>query len=244
MRVPRIYTAEDLSVGKLLHLDKEASNHLSRVLRLKAGNEIILFNGSGLDFESTIETIDRSQITVHIKNSLEQNIESPLQIHLFQGVSRGDKMDLTLQKGVELGIKEFTPLLTERCGVKLDPKRWQKKIQHWEKVIQSACEQCGRSSIPKLNPVIDLASALAAAGNQNFFLHPESSNSFKTITDINPGEPIALWIGPEGGFSDKETAQVRSQGITPVQLGPRILRTETAALAAVSAMNTIWGDFS
>ena len=131
MRVSRIYTADALEVGKLLKLDREASNHLSRVLRLKAGNPVILFNGDGVDYHGVIEVIERNQVSVHLKDRNTVNVESPLHIHLYQGVSRGDKMDLTLQKGVELGIKEFTPLLTERCGVKLDPKRWEKKVQHW-----------------------------------------------------------------------------------------------------------------
>lgn len=244
MRVSRIYTADALEVGKLLKLDREASNHLSRVLRLKAGNPVILFNGDGVDYHGVIEVIERNQVSVHLKDRNTVNVESPLHIHLYQGVSRGDKMDLTLQKGVELGIKEFTPLLTERCGVKLDPKRWEKKVQHWEKVIQSACEQCGRSTLPKLNPVVDLSSALEQTdSSHHFFLHPDAKHSFSAYSDAEPTGSIALWVGPEGGFSDKEIEQALNNNITAVQLGPRVLRTETAALAAVSVMNSLWGDF-
>ncbi len=244
MRVSRIYTADALAVGKLLKLDREASNHLSRVLRLKVGNPVILFNGDGADYHGVIEAIDRNQVSVHLKDHKPVDVESPLYIHLYQGVSRGDKMDLTLQKGVELGIKEFTPLLTERCGVKLEPKRWERKVQHWEKVIQSACEQCGRSALPKLNPVIDLSIALEQANSSHhFFLHPEANDSFRSYSESKPSGAITLWVGPEGGFSDIEVEQALTNSITPVQLGPRVLRTETAALAAVSVMNTLWGDF-
>mgnify|MGYP000050009849 CR=1 FL=1 len=244
MRISRIYTADELSVGQMLQLDRDASNHLSRVLRLKVGNPVVLFNGDGSDYHGVIEIIERNQVSVHIQNSESQNMESPLHIHLYQGVSRGDKMDLTLQKGVELGIKEFTPLLTERCGVKLDLKRWEKKVQHWEKVIQSACEQCGRSTLPRLNPVIEISTALEQTNSSHhFFLHPDAKESFSAYSEAEPTASIALWVGPEGGFSDKEVEQALNNNITPVQLGPRVLRTETAALAAVSVMNTLWGDF-
>lgn len=244
MRIPRIYTADaDLSVGREVQLDREASNHVSRVLRLTLGHEVTLFNGDGNDYEATIETIDRNQVAVHIHNSVIKDVESPLHIHLFQGISRGDKMDLTLQKGVELGIKEFTPLITERCGVKLDNKRWQKKLLHWEKVIQSACEQCGRTTLPVLNPVLTFPEALTHLNSQSFFLHPEAGKPFKAFNNIDNLSPISLWVGPEGGFSDTEITQVNNAGFIPAQLGPRILRTETAALAAVSVMNNLWGDF-
>ena len=244
MRIPRIYSDLDFTVGQLIALDREASNHLNRVLRLKVGNPVILFKGDGTDFHAEIETIDRNQVTVQIQSSEPKNLESPLHIHLYQGVSRGDKMDLTLQKGVELGIKEFTPILTERCGVKLDAKRWEKKVQHWKKVIQSACEQCGRSRLPTLNPVTDLVKALEQTNDSHhFFLHPEAETAFKAYSSSRPVGSIALWVGPEGGFSEPEVEQVIQRKITPVQLGPRVLRTETAALAAVSVMNALWGDF-
>lgn len=244
MRISRIYSSSSsLELGQVLKLDKEASNHLSRVLRLTIGNSVIIFNGDGFDYSAEITEVERNHVSVHLKDKLVVNVESPLNIHLYQGISRGDKMDLTLQKGVELGIKEFTPLLTERCGVKLDVKRWQKKTQHWKKVIQSACEQCGRNLIPTINPVISLNDAINEVTQQSYFLHPETETSFKALSQIDPQQPLKLWVGPEGGFSDNEVEQVIQHGCTPVQLGPRVLRTETAALAAVSAMNTLWGDF-
>lgn len=244
MRIPRIYTAdEQLQVGTMVALDREASNHLSRVLRLRVGNEVVLFNGDGHDYQGKIEAIERNQVQVHLLQTQEVNLESPLHIHLYQGVSRGDKMDLTLQKGVELGIKEFTPIITERCGVKLDEKRWAKKVQHWEKVIISACEQCGRNQIPRLNPVTQLSQAIIQRSGQDFFLHPDAQIQFKNYGAVNLEQVISLWVGPEGGFSDSEIDEVIGSDITPVALGPRVLRTETAALAAVSVINSVWGDF-
>lgn len=244
MRIPRIYTADDqLQVGTMVSLDREASNHLSRVLRLRVGNEVVLFNGDGHDYQGKIEAIERNQVQVHLLQAQEINVESPLHIHLYQGVTRGDKMDLTLQKGVELGIKEFTPIITERCGVKLDEKRWAKKVQHWEKVIISACEQCGRNQIPKLNPVTPLSEAISNRSGQDFFLHPDAETQFKRYGAVNFEQSISLWVGPEGGFSEPEVEEVKRSDITPLSLGPRVLRTETAALAAVSVINSVWGDF-
>ncbi|ACV25654.1 16S rRNA (uracil(1498)-N(3))-methyltransferase [Kangiella koreensis] len=242
MRVPRIFTSEALSLSTEMALDKEASTHISRVLRMNTGQQIELFNGDGFSYFAQIQAIERNQVSVRVVEAIEVNNESPLNIHLFQGISRGDKMELTLQKGVELGVKQFTPLITERCGVKLDAKRWQKKLQHWQKVIESACEQCGRNSIPSLYPAVKLQDALSQLNNTSFFMHPDSKHSFKTIIADAQSE-LQLWVGPEGGFSDEEVEWVESHGCKPVQLGPRILRTETAALAAVSVMNSLWGDF-
>lgn len=242
MRIPRIYTSQSLSMSDSVLLDKEAGNHVSRVLRMTKGQQVELFNGDGHSYFSEIIAIERSLVTVQIREKVAVTNESPLNIHLYQGVSRGDKMELTLQKGVELGVSQFTPLITERCGVKLDEKRWQKKLEHWQKVIESACEQCGRNSIPTLHPVIKLQAALSQLNDNSFFMHPEAKQNFKSISAETDSE-IQLWVGPEGGFSDEEISWVEAHGCKPVQLGPRVLRTETAALAAVSVMNSLWGDF-
>lgn len=242
MRIPRIFTPQDLSAPLQVQLEKVAANHVSRVLRMTAGQQVELFNGDGHCYFGNIVSIERNQVSVEIVESRASDNESPLNIHLFQGVSRGDKMDLTLQKGVELGVKEFTPLITERCGVKLDEKRWQKKHEHWQKVIESACEQCGRNSIPTLHPAIKLQAALEQLTSNSFFMHPDASDSFKSINADTKSE-LQLWVGPEGGFSGEEINWVETHGCKPVRLGPRVLRTETAALAAVAVMNSVWGDF-
>ncbi|MBD3652676.1 16S rRNA (uracil(1498)-N(3))-methyltransferase [Kangiella sp.] len=242
MRIPRIFTSQDLSTPLQVQLAKDAANHVSRVLRMSKGQQIELFNGDGHSYIGTLTTVDRTQVSVEIKEVLHGDNESPLTIHLYQGVSRGDKMDLTLQKGVELGVQQFTPLITERCGVKLDEKRWQKKHEHWQKVIESACEQCGRNIIPTLHPAIKLQAALEQLTSNSFFMHPDASDSFKSINADTQSE-LQLWVGPEGGFSDEEINWVETHGCKPVRLGPRVLRTETAALAAVAVMNSVWGDF-
>ena len=242
MRIPRIFTSQDLSAPLQVQLEKDAANHVSRVLRMSQGQQVELFNGDGHSYLGEISTLERNQVFVDINEALRNNNESPLTIHLYQGVSRGDKMDLTLQKGVELGVKEFTPLITERCGVKLDEKRWQKKHEHWQKVIESACEQCGRNIIPTLHPAIKLQAALEQLTSNSFFMHPDASHSFKSINADTQSE-LQLWVGPEGGFSDEEINWVETHGCKPVRLGPRVQRTETAALAAVAVMNSVWGDF-
>lgn len=242
MRLPRIFSSKALSVSTEIELDKEAGTHISRVLRMSTGQQIELFNGDGFSYFAQIQAIERNQVSVRVVEALEATNESPLNIHLFQGVSRGDKMELTLQKGVELGVTQFTPLITERCGVKLDEKRWQKKLEHWQKVIESACEQCGRNTIPALHPVIKMQAALSQFNDNSFFMHPEGKQSFKSIS-ADTNLEIQLWVGSEGGFSDEEISWVEAHGCKPVQLGPRVLRTETAALAAVSVMNSLWGDF-
>lgn len=243
MRVPRIFTDQPLQVGQLIVLEKDPSIHLIKVLRLSKGHQLELFNGNNSSYAAEIIAIDRNEVSAHILRQSTVDNESPLQLHLYQGISRGDKMDLTLQKAVELGVKHFTPMITERCGVKLDEKRWQKKREHWIKIIQSACEQSGRNAIPTLHPVMTFTEALDKISPQSIFLEPSSENRFKNIQLPDLTSEIQLWVGPEGGFSDNEVIQVKLKGCTPVNLGPRILRTETAALAAVSCINSVWGDF-
>ena len=182
MRIPRIYTSQSLSISDSVLLEKEAGNHISCVLRMTKGQQVELFNGDGHSYFSEIIDIARNLVTVQIREKVAVTNESPLNIHLYQGVSRGDKMELTLQKGVELGVSQFTPLITERCGVKLDEKRWQKKLEHWQKVIESACEQCGRNSIPTLHPAIKLQAALSQLNENSFFMHPEAKQSLKSIS--------------------------------------------------------------
>ncbi|MRX28123.1 16S rRNA (uracil(1498)-N(3))-methyltransferase [Kangiella sp. HZ709] len=242
MRLNRIYQNQPLLINSIVALDKSASIHLSKVLRIAIDSRIELFNGNGHRYQAEIVSIERNQVSARVLSEHSVNNESPLNIHLFQAVSRGDKMDLTVQKSVELGVKEFTPIISERCGVKLDQKRWQKKLEHWQKVIISACEQSGRDVVPVINPVLNWDEAIKKINNC-FFLDPHTNITLADIKKPNLQQKIQLWIGPEGGFSDSEVAEIESSGTTPVSLGPRILRTETAALATVSALNTLWGDF-
>jgi len=243
MRIPRIYVDQDLKANSFVTLDSPARNHLVNVLRLKQDANITLFNGQGGEYLAQIKTIERNKVDVAIHSFSDRDIESPLKIHLGQSISRGEKMDFTLQKSVELGVNEITPLLTKRCGVKLDPVRLQKRLQHWQAVIVSACEQCGRNTIPKLNPSTHLNDWLKENSDEyNFLLDPQSENSINTLSqNISSAK---LLIGPEGGLTEDEINLCQQNKFTTLKLGPRILRTETAALAIISALQSRFGDMN
>lgn len=245
--IRRIYTPENLSSdpsgAAFVTLDKSASNHILKVLRMRQNDTVELFNGDGFSYYAVLSKLEKNQVTISLLERQLRETESPLNIHLYQGVSRGDKMDLTLQKSVELGVKSFTPIMTERCGVKLDEKRWKKKYEHWTKVIISACEQCGRNTIPTLHPIKNIAELYSSLDTNSLFLEPKAGQRLSQTKLNLEAQEIKLLIGPEGGFSNNEFSQIKNSEAQPITIGPRILRTETAALAAVSAINVLWGDF-
>lgn len=241
MRIPRIYQPGTLAPGMTLDLYEDAANHVGRVLRMQAGQELVLFNGEGHDYPSVIRQAGKKQVSVEVIDLVEIENESPLAIHLGQVISRGDRMDFTLQKSVELGVSEITPLLSERCGVKLNSERMDKKVQQWQKIVQSACEQSGRSRVPKVNPVEQLTDWCAEPTNASkLTLHPRAQYSINTLPE--PEHGVRLLIGPEGGLSDAEIEQTVSHGFIETLLGPRVLRTETAALTAITALQCRFGD--
>lgn len=242
MNISRIYTEHSLEVGGEVNLEQAACHHLINVLRVKPGNEITLFNGLGGEYRGKIVKIAKKSLTVLLEEFIERSVESPLNIHLIQGISRGEKMDFSLQKSVELGVKEITPVITSRCGVKLSPERMGKKLRHWQQVIISACEQSGRNYIPKLNQPLnfnDWVMQNELAGN--LILDPHSQQTIRDI-QVDPNY-IGLCIGSEGGFSSQEIELAKNNGLLSLSLGPRILRTETAALATISALQVCYGDF-
>lgn len=241
MRIPRIYHPAPLVVDQVIALTSDASNHLANVLRLTSGHPIVLFNGDGNEYSAELAEVKKRQVHASVDAKLSISVESPLKVHLGQGVSRGDRMDLAIQKAVELGVDEISPLLTERCGVKLSAERWLKKHQQWEKLIQSACEQCGRNTLPILHSPLSLTEWLKQSTNQaRITLHPRASKSIKHLTLAPHG--VRLLIGPEGGLTDNEIYNTEQVGFDTVQMGPRVLRTETAAIAAISALQAIHGD--
>lgn len=241
MRNCRIYHPDPLPSQGIVQLTPDAANHVARVLRARVGEALTLFDGHGAEFSASISAIDKRSVDVIINTRVERSSESPLALHLGQGISRGEKMDLTLQKSVELGVTEITPLITERCGVKLDPKRWEKKWQHWHKVIISACEQCGRNIVPTLHPAIPLRDWLAQQDQcLRLTLHPHAQQSLSQLAPAS--KAFRLLIGPEGGFTEQEVQLTESTGFKSVRFGPRILRTETAALAVISSLQTLFGD--
>ncbi len=241
MRIPRIYHPDLISVDQQISLTSEASNHLINVLRVQAGQALVLFNGDNNEYPAELVVANKRKCEVIIDAKLSLTVESPLKIHLGQGVSRGDRMDLVIQKAVELGVDEITPVVTERCGVKLNAERWQKKVLQWQKLIASSCEQCGRNQLPKIHPAIPLADWISQSTKKlRITLHPRAIRGVKGLSLPNAG--VRLLIGPEGGFSDSEIYATEQAGFQTFHMGPRILRTETAAIAAIASLQSIHGD--
>lgn len=241
MRIPRIFHPQPLAVDTEVALTADAINHIANVLRLKPDNPLVLFNGDGNEYPATLQQVERRNVVASVDAKLGVSCESPLPVHLGQGVSKGDRMDLVLQKSVELGVTEITPLITERCVVKLDQQRWQKKHQQWQKIIIGACEQCGRNILPTLHPVTLFSDWVRQSTNAlRLTLDPTADKLFRDLCPNQHG--FRLLIGPEGGLSKQEVYQTEEQGFTPALLGPRVLRTETAAIAAITSLQSRFGD--
>ncbi|MEJ2565823.1 MAG: 16S rRNA (uracil(1498)-N(3))-methyltransferase, partial [Gammaproteobacteria bacterium] len=203
---------------------------------------LILFNGEGGEFAATVTDIDKRTVTVAVGDFQPTEREPPLQLHLAQGISRGERMDYTIQKAVELGVSRIIPLFTEHCGVRLDGERLARRVRHWQGVVIGACEQCGRNHIPRIDSPVTLAQWLMTpAEGLRVVLAPDAQRTLAQFPV--PTDPVMLLIGPEGGLSDQEISQAQAAGYLGLRLGPRILRTETAAVAALAAMLGIWGDF-
>ncbi|NUF48875.1 16S rRNA (uracil(1498)-N(3))-methyltransferase [Gilliamella sp. ESL0250] len=237
----RIFQPFTIEQNSVITLDDNAFNHLIRVLRMKVGENIILFDGSNHIIPAVIQEINKKSVTVKTATRILDNRESPLEIHLGQVISRGEKMEFTIQKSVELGVSSITPLLSERCGVKLDESRLEKKVQQWQKIVISACEQCGRNIIPEIKPVMKLESWCAnLTTGLKLNLHPKAKHGIKQL--CNEHTQIHLLIGPEGGLSANEISMTHNYQFTDILLGPRVLRTETAALTAITALQVHLGD--
>ena len=242
MRQHRIFHEGPLEVGIEVELSTENSHYLRQVVRAKPGHLITLFNGEGGEYSATIQTIEKRSCHVSIGQFVERNVESPLAITLLQGISKGDKMDFTIQKAVELGVNHIVPLLTERSVVKLDARRGHKKHQHWQGIANSATAQSGRNIITNISPIAKLSEYLQTSqpnGDNRLILSPSADTGFNSITK---NCSITLLIGPEGGLSDDEERAAVAVGFAAVRFGPRVLRTETAAIAALGLIQGIWGD--
>ena len=230
MRIPRIYEP-----AAPLAVDTQIS--------LSPGEKIILFNGDGYDCEAQLTASDKKHVTALITARTEVKNESPLYLHLAQVISRGERMEFTLQKSVELGVAEITPLISSRCGVRLNAERMEKKEEQWRKIIISACEQCGRATVPKLNPTEDLEKFLSEKTEDLCLnLNPAAQDSIKNLQIGN--RRVRLLIGSEGGLSDSEIALAAQSGYHDILLGPRVLRTETASLVAISIIQAFHGDLT
>lgn len=242
MAISRIYQPIELKCDSIVQLDPSASHKIISVLRAKQGEKLIVFNGSGSEYKGTITEISKKQISLRVEEHILRDVESPLELYLAQGISRGEKMDYTIQKAVELGVKKIIPLFTERCTIKLDPERRNRRSQHWQSIIVSACEQSGRNKLPELLPPMTLEEGLRSIqADWRFVLAPTAASSLKE-KKILKNQRVILLIGPEGGLSEQEISQASKHGFIPLKLGPRILRTETAAVAALTALQCTFGD--
>ena len=240
----RFYTADNLKIGTTVKLSENAATHATRVLRLEISDEIVLFNGDGNDYTCAITSIKKTEALVFVKSFVKIINESPLNIMLLQGISSGDRMDYTIQKAVELGVTAIVPIVTTRSVVKLSNERAEKRLAHWQNVVHAACEQSGRAFVPQVASPISLSAWLANNPHSNstrILLNPIGALRLAELP--KPTGYIELLIGAEGGLSQTEIDAALLQGFQSVILGARILRTETAALVAISAMQTLWGDF-
>lgn len=243
MRQPRLYVALRLAAGEELELPADAANHL-RVLRLSAGDPLTIFNGEGGEYPAVLLSLEKRSVRVRLGQPLFRDAESPLRVTLLQGISKGERMDYTIQKAVELGVTTILPLFAERSVVQLDGERLRRREQHWQGIVVSACEQCGRNTLPQLLPAATLETALERIDVElPLVLDPGASATLRhCLARRSPGGGIALLIGPEGGFTAEELALSRRAGYAGVSLGPRVLRTETAGVAALAALQALAGD--
>lgn len=241
MRIPRIYTPEELAVGVCIDLDEGAARHLTAVLRMTAGQQLILFNGQGGEFDAELVSAKKSKASVMVTGFTDCSRESDLQLHLGIGISRGERMDWVIQKATELGISQITPIFSARCEVKLSEDRLKKRLKHWQQIAISACEQCQRNTVPNINPAISLDRWLPSCdADLKLVLHHRTEQRLADMTNNNNN--IALLVGPEGGLNNNEIEQALANGFQAMALGPRVLRTETAPLAAISIIQSVWGD--
>jgi 16S rRNA (uracil1498-N3)-methyltransferase len=245
MSAHRLFVLHDLIPGERIRIDGERAHYIGKVLRCRPGEQLQLFNGDGDEFTARIESISKSAVECSVGERLQRDVESPLRVRLIQGVSRGDRMDTVVQKATELGVRRLSPLLAEFSVVRLDAERSDKKQRHWAAISQSACEQCGRNRPPQIDLPCRFDEVLRetpAAGTARLILLPTATESLASL-DIAPRD-VELLIGPEGGFSRTEQERALAAGFRPVALGPRVLRTETAAISVLTLVQAMWGDLA
>jgi len=239
MRLSRFFIDAPLSLGQH-ELPQAQAHYIGRVLRHAVGDAVQLFDGSGQEFLGELIEVGKKSVRVELREAFAGQAESPLRIHLGQGLSRGERMDWAIQKATELGANEISLIVSERCEVRLKDERADKRMAHWRQVAISACEQCGRSVLPIIHPPITLGEWLGqVCADLKLVLHPVA----EPWSSHPQPQTLAFLIGPEGGLSDNEVAQAQSQGFHSARLGPRVLRTETAPVVALSVAQQLWGDF-
>lgn len=243
MAQTRLFVSDTLSSGLQLQLNAEQARYIGKVLRLRVGDAVTVFNGQGGEFAATAEAIGKNSAVLLIGEQSDVATESPLKVHLVQGISRGDRMDFVVQKATELGVKRISPVLTEYGVIKLDAARAAKRRAHWQSIAESACEQSGRTRPPLVDEPMGLNAWFGARTKEadtDLILRPGATTALASLSE--PVTKVCLLIGPEGGFSNSEYEDAEIAGFSSVSLGPRILRTETAAIAAIAVMQVLWGD--
>ncbi|MGV8918562.1 MAG: 16S rRNA (uracil(1498)-N(3))-methyltransferase [Pseudomonas sp.] len=239
MRLSRFFIDAPLSIGEH-ELPEAQAHYIGRVLRMAEGDALQVFDGSGNEFRGTLLEVGKKRVRVQLNEQFAGQIESPLKIHLGQGLSRGERMDWAIQKATELGVSEITPIVSERCEVRLKDERAEKRQLHWQQIAISACEQCGRSVVPVIHPPLALSEWLKQTEAElKLVLHPVA----EPLTSHDKPTSLAFLIGPEGGLNDAEVEQAQGAGFHAARLGPRVLRTETAPVVALSVAQQLWGDF-
>jgi 16S rRNA (uracil1498-N3)-methyltransferase len=238
--VPRFFAPVRLSLGAEIELPERVARHCA-VLRLRSGDAVVLFNGEGGEFSAELTRVSRGDSRACVISQQTPERESPLAIALAQCVSSGDRMDITLQKSTELGVSRIVPIASERSVVRLSSDRADRRVAHWRNVVISACEQCGRNHVPEVTAITDFAAFLCqvASDELRLLLAPDSERDLK---QLEPPGRVTLLVGPEGGLAPEERQRAETSGFVPIRFGPRILRTETAPLAAIAAMQALWGD--
>ncbi len=242
MRLNRVYSERPLATGTEITLPGAAAYHVARVLRLRPGAPLVAFDGSGHDFRCEVVAVQGDEVRVRVGERAAGLPESPLKITLIQGVSRSERMDWTLQKATELGVRSIVPVLTARSVVRLDERQAERKQRHWQAIVAGACEQCGRSTVPELRAPVELRRFLTDAPRegQRLVLSPGGPASLAGLAST--ASRVELLIGPEGGLDDSELEAAGRAGFSPVRLGPRVLRTETAGIVALAVLQAMWGD--
>lgn len=255
MTPPRFYCPGAITAGQVVELPANAAHHAARVLRLEQGDQITLFNGEGGEFAAIIARIDKKGVAIAVEKYLAIKRESPLVITLVQALCTNEKMDWVVQKAVEMGVNRIQPVVSNRSVVRLSGERAEKRGQHWQQVVIAACEQCGRNQLPQVLPLRPLSDWLSETAGQQaterassklrLILSPTADKSLREHAKPPSAAPtsISLLVGPEGGLMPEEEAAAVAAGLIPLRLGSRILRVEGAALAAVAAMQVLWGDF-
>lgn len=242
--IPRFHCPAPLAPGALVELPETVGHHALRVLRMKSGDHLILFDGNGGEWRATLKVGAGGTAQALLGEFAAIERESPLQVTLAQALPAGDKMDWIVEKCVELGVAAIQPLAAKRSVMRLSPERMARRVAHWNAIAAAACEQCGRNRVPAVMPVLDLPQYLGTAQAQNacrLLLEPQGEDTLRSLA--RPTAPVVVMVGPEGGWEDAERSAAHAAGFTVLRLGPRVLRTETAGMALLAALQALWGDF-